>query len=115
MDDLSTLKVTPGKRKRGLLDLIAVLMAVYAMIIGTPVGGLIVRGWRWTLGDRTTTRPLASYFQTGGEGGAAAEKIAAVVAAPPKQDAATTLVAHRVGITADLARAVAVLAANGRE
>src|SRR5262249_34579077 len=82
-------------RRRGLLDLVAASMAVYAMVIGTPVGGLVVRAYRYALGSRAKERPLLSYFQSEGAGSG----VAPVILEAPKPDSATSVVAKKVGIT----------------
>lgn len=105
---------TAPRRPRGFLDLVAVALAFYAMVITTPLGGLIVRAHNRVFGVERATRPLLSYFEVDGQSAAGAA-LAAQIAEPPGPDAATSVIARRVGVSPELARAVAVLAANGKE
>lgn len=54
----------PPKRKGGLLDFIAVVLAIYTLVVTTPVGGLLTRMFNWGAGTSVRVRPLITYFET---------------------------------------------------
>lgn len=103
----------PRRRRGGLLDLLAVAAAVYTLVVATPVGGLVERGFHWALGHRVHTRPLVAYFKTGSGAGIEA-KVVEELAAAPARAAPTTPVAERAGVNPNMARALALLLSDGR-
>ncbi len=108
----------PPKRKRprgGLLDLIAVSMAIYTMIVTTPVGGLVVRTFNYLTGARAKTRPLIAYFATEGTSSAAGDARIRTIARAPKKEDATGRLAKKVGLSPEVAHAVVVIASSGEQ
>jgi murein DD-endopeptidase len=109
------------KPRRGLLDLVASAMVVYAMVSATPVGNLIVRTYHWVTGSREKHRPLLSYFETEGSLAVAhapspvPDAVVERIVEPPKPDAPTTVEAKKVGLSPNLARAISIVLSNGRE
>lgn len=99
-----------GERRGGLLDLVAVAAATYAMIVTTPIGGLVVRSFNWLTGSEAKTQPLIAYFATEGTGAGAKLK---EIATPPSNVSKTNEVAKAVGLAPEIAHAVAVIAAGG--
>src|SRR5688572_7180217 len=107
----------PGKKKRkrgGLLDLLAVSMAVYAMMVTTPVGGLVVRSFNWITGSKAKTRPLIAYFATEGTSAAGEARIRKIVRAPNKESE-TERLAKKAGLSPVIAHAVVVIASGGEQ
>ena len=103
----------PKRRRGGLLDLLAVVAAVYTLVVATPVGGLVVRGVHWATGQRARTRPLVTYFKT--ERGAGVDSRAVeAVASKPAAEASTTPGARQAGVDPELARALALMLSGGR-
>lgn len=99
----------------GILDLIAAIMCSYAMVISTPVGEILVRVYRNATRSGPSTRELISYFDTGGGKATGTEAMLAdAVVSRPETDSGTSIVARRLGMPPSLARAVAVLASNGK-
>ncbi|MCK6544846.1 M23 family metallopeptidase [Myxococcota bacterium] len=90
----------------------SVALAAWVMITSTPMGGVVLRAWAWAWDERPETKPLTAYFQS--EDGGAPSPVLAAITAPPAIDAPSTRVAKKVGLGAELARAVAVLTAEGR-
>ncbi len=105
----------PPKKRRvgGLLDLLAVSAAVYTLVVVTPVGGLVQRGYQWALGRPGHTRPLVSYFSNGSGKGVTAQAVRAEsqIAA---QAASTSDAATKAGVDPELARALALILSEGR-
>jgi murein DD-endopeptidase MepM/ murein hydrolase activator NlpD len=106
--------------RRGLLDLFATSMVVYAMVVATPVGNLFVRAGHWMLGSKAKHRPLLSYFETDGASGKTdappiSIEIAQSIAEPPKADAPLTIEAKKAGIDPALARALSLVLSNGKQ
>src|SRR5262245_57372124 len=101
-------------RRRNILDAFAGAMCVYAMMITTPAGELVVRTYHWAVGGKPAARTLLSYFNSDGAAAAPDPALAQAIAQAPLQDSATTLVAKRVGLPPNLARAVAVMASSGK-
>jgi murein DD-endopeptidase MepM/ murein hydrolase activator NlpD len=100
------------KKRGGILDLIAVSMAIYTMVVTTPVGGLIVRTFNWMTGAQAKTRPLIAYFATEGTSTTDGRRIQAIAQAPKKQSA-TEKLAKKVGLSPEVAQAVLVVASSG--
>lgn len=101
-------------RLGGLFDLLAVSAAFYTLVVATPVGGLLERGFHWALGHKVHTRALVSYFRAGGEGGApqlaVKEMAQETVASAP-----TTAGAQAAGLDPEVARAVALILSGGAQ
>src|SRR5262245_28346544 len=72
------------KRSRNLLDALAGAMCLYAMILTTPAGALIVRGYRWAMNDKPPARELVSYFDTEGAKRPDAPQLVETIAAAPE-------------------------------
>lgn len=106
----------PRGPRRGFLDLLAVSLAMYALVVATPVGQLLERGYNAAFGRRAKTRSLISYFEmdSGGSSRATIEKIESIVEAP-KARAPVSIAAKRAGVPADVARAVVVMASGGEK
>lgn len=105
----------PRGPPRGFLDLLAVSFAVYGLVVATPVGGLLERGYNAIMGRRAKTRPLISYFDMD-SGESSSEAIARLeeIVAPPEPEAPVTIVAEKIGLPPDIARAVVLMASGGR-
>jgi murein DD-endopeptidase MepM/ murein hydrolase activator NlpD len=107
----------PPDRKRtkgGIRDLIAVTMAIYTMVVTTPVGGLVVRTFNWMTGAQAKTRPLIAYFATEGTSAAGEKRIQMITRAPKKQSD-TEKLAKKVGLAPEVAHAVVVIASAGEQ
>jgi len=108
-------KKAPWRRiAGGLLDLLAVAAATYTLVVATPVGGLIERGFHWALGHQVHTRPLVSFFRQGGGAGVQLQAVkamgqVAVTVAP------TTLQAQAAGLDPQVARSVALILSQGEQ
>ncbi len=48
------------------VDVAVLLLVVYALLTGTPVGALAFGGWAWITGATSEVRPLLSYFSQPG-------------------------------------------------
>ncbi len=44
------------------LDVLVRLIVIYALVVGTPLGAIIQRGWVWMTDSSADVRPLLSYF-----------------------------------------------------
>src|SRR5688572_16781666 len=107
-----TLPPSKKKKRGGLLDLIAVVMAIYTMVVTTPVGGLVVRTFNWMTGAQAKTRPLIAYFETEVTSTVSEQRIRTIAAAPKKQSE-TEVLAKKVGLAPEVAHAVVVIASSG--
>lgn len=109
----------PAKDKgprRGFLDFCAVVMAMYGLIVATPVGQLLERGYNAALGRRAKTRPLISYFEMD-SAAPSSEAIATLeeIVAPPEPEAPVSIVAEKVGLEPDIARALVLMTSGGKK
>lgn len=102
----------PKKKRGGIVDLIAVTMAVYTMVVTTPAGGIVVRTFNWLTGSKARTKPLIAYFATEGTNLSSGKKAQRIARAPDKESK-TNAVAKKVGLSPEVAQAVAVVAAGG--
>lgn len=109
---LPTRESPKDRRPRGLLDLIAVITAVYTMVVTTPVGGMVVRGYNWVTKSQTKTRPLISYFS--GDTGSAGTTAPQIKKLVQPNNSAAGRVAKRVGLSPKFARALAFMTASGK-
>lgn len=98
-----------GRRRWGALDLLAASAAMYAMIVHTPVGGMLVHALSELLGKEIRTKPLIAYFQTPG----------APVAGPARKlsgkGAGRLAMARKLGVDPTLGHAVAFVMADGQQ
>lgn len=85
----------------------------YVMIVGTPIGGLIVSGARWVVGSDAEDRPLVSYFRTEADD-SDGNAIALAMAEPPTPKTDAYQQATDAGVDPLLARAIVVMASKGR-
>ena len=99
-------------RRHGLIDLLAVAMAFYAMMVTTPAGGILLRAFNHLTGSRARTRPLIAYFETGSTH---RKSTRPVVLAPGVKSTDTDRVAKKAGLQTEVARAVAMVAAGGAQ
>lgn len=102
--------------RRGFLDLLAVVFATYALVVATPVGQLLERGYNAVLGRQAKTRPLISYFETDtGEpsGNTSLAQLEEIVK-PPKPRAPVSVEAKKVGVPTDVARALVMMLSEGK-
>ena len=98
-----------GRRRWGGLDLLAATAALYAMIVHTPVGGIVVHALSELLGKEIRTKPLIAYFQTPG----------APVDGPARKlvgkGAGRLAMARKLGVDPTLGHAVAFVMADGQK
>jgi len=97
------------KRWGGVLDLAVFGLTAWVLITGTPVGGLMVRGWAWALDRPPPRRDLASYFDIRSNQD---QQLAAQILTPASD--VTRDEAIKIGLPPELSRAVTVLLAEGR-
>jgi murein DD-endopeptidase len=109
-----TLPPKKKKKRGGLLDLLAVAMAIYTMVVTTPFGGLVVRTFNWVTGSRAKTRPLIAYFATEGTTAASEARLKKFVR-PPKKAGETEKLAKKVGLSPQIAQAVVAIASSGEQ
>jgi murein DD-endopeptidase len=109
----------PPTGARGFVDLFTSMIAVYGMIVATPLGGISARAWHWATGQKRAHRPLLSYFET--ETGP--ERRPGIEREPPPGRAFEPIALANVppasviapsGLPPNLARSVALMLANGR-
>jgi murein DD-endopeptidase MepM/ murein hydrolase activator NlpD len=104
-------------RSRGVLDFLATTVAVIAVWVGTPVGGLVERGFRTALGMAPAEKPLIAYFEIRHDGARAvvvdAASIEVPVAARAEEDDSLIRIAGRTRLPPALSRAFAVVASGG--
>jgi murein DD-endopeptidase MepM/ murein hydrolase activator NlpD len=111
--------VVSTNRLRGFADLFTAALALYGMIVSTPLGGITVRTWHWVTGQKHTHRPLLGYFETETSG---------PTARPPPNDRARPVLTFQgnalntvppaaviapSGLPPSLARSLALMLANG--
>lgn len=107
---------TPQRRRRAgpIVDLIVAAAAIYALVVATPVGGLVVRGVNWALDRPDGGRALITYFKSAGlEGTVDADAVRAAVETAP-EDASTTSAATAAGVDPEVARALALVLSGGQ-
>ncbi len=102
--------------RRGFLDLLAVVFATYALVVATPVGQLLERGYNAIAGRKAKTRPLISYFETdtGAPSGNASLAQLEEIVKPPKARAPVSIEAKKVGVPSDVARALVMMLSGGK-
>jgi murein DD-endopeptidase MepM/ murein hydrolase activator NlpD len=98
---------------RGLLDLVAVGLASYALWFTTPVGALLSRTVAFVTGTPARTRPLIAYFRTQTEQAEIKRAVLDVVRRPPPE-APVTRVADKFGVSPSLARALVMVSSDGK-
>lgn len=106
----------PSGPRRGFLDLIAVVFATYALVIATPVGQLLERGYNAIVGRQAKTRSLISYFDTDTGSGSSNSSLAQLeeIVKPPKPRAPVSIQAKKVGVPPDVARALVMMLSGGK-
>jgi hypothetical protein len=101
-----------------VVDLFASILAVYSMIVATPLGGIAIQTWHWATGEKRAHRPILSYFDT-----EAAREERPTTEASRSGPKLEPIALHTVppasvlapgALPPSLARAVALVLSNGR-
>lgn len=113
---LSNPKATSGEarpRLRGLVDLLAVAFACYALWFTTPMGALLSRTVGFLTGSPGRSRPLIAYFRTQTEQAELPKAVLEVVAHPRPAPKVIGL-AQSVGLDPALARGLLMVTSDGQ-